>query len=72
MGSLLEVSVPWFPGLHKVLISQTDAGYIEGITWPRGNTKFLFESLKNNTRREISYLQATMQCSVYYINTVVY
>ena len=32
--------------------------YIEDITWPRGDTKFLFEIF--NTRREISYLQAAM------------
>ena len=32
--------------------------YIEDITWPRGDTKFLFECWKYffNTRREISYL----------------
>jgi len=45
--------------------------YMEDITWPRGDTKFLFECWKYftnesseqvkyffNTRREISYLQA--------------
>ena len=32
--------------------------YIEDITWPRGDTKFVFECWKYffNTRREISYL----------------
>ena len=57
--------------------------YIEDIIWPRGDGKILFNCWKIfhlfavltrekfffNTRREISYLQATMSCSIYYINT---
>ena len=55
---------------------------MEDITWPCGDTKFLFECWKYftserservkyffNTRREISYLGAAMYCSIYYINT---
>ena len=51
------------------------------ITWPRGDRKFLFECWKIfhewaqrtsevffETRKEISYLQAAMKCSIYYIN----
>ena len=34
---------------------------IEGITWPRGDTKFIFECQKSeiyfNTRTEVLYLQ---------------
>ena len=40
--------------------------YKEDIIWPRGDGKILFESWK---RRDISYLQATMLYSIYYINT---
>ena len=56
--------------------------YIEDITWLHGDKKFLFECWKLfhkwviwtseivfNTRREISYLQTTILCSIYYINT---
>ena len=48
---------------------------IEDFTLPRGDTKISLQVLKNivkyflNKRSEISYLQAVMQCAIYYINT---
>ena len=43
--------------------------YIENNTWARMDMEFLFDL---NTRREISYLQATMYNFVYRINTLVF